>query len=174
MFELQPHTLIFRAYRVPVRCWRCWHRFAFFAPNEFADTLLFPCDKCGNIRAMATYGESNFTGVEGKYIDVHYPHLPRSEDEKYTEEFLDVFENSWTSPCECGGRFRLRAPVRCSHCHAPEWRWLRGRDTLVDSPPIPALEFTIPQEYAKAPARPPRYPDAEIVHMPGPPPWIKK
>ncbi len=149
-------TVHFKAYRIPVKCWRCWRHFEFFAPYDFVDMLLFPCDRCGAIRALETYGKCNYSGAEGKYLDFHYPSLQRKDETKnHMNEFLSVFESSWvTELCSCGGHFRLRAPIRCLHCRAPECRLLRGRDEIVESPPIPVLKFTIPPEYASATARP--------------------
>ena len=149
-------TVHFKAYRVPVRCWRCWKRFEFFAPYDFVDMLLFPCDRCSATRALGAYGERNYGGAEGKYLDLHHPSLRREDEtKKHMNEFLPMFENHWvTESCSCGGRFRLRAPIRCPHCRAPEYRLLRGRDEIVETPPIPVLKFTIPPEYQNIPARP--------------------
>ena|SRR3989338_5680562 len=154
-------TMQFKAYRVPVRCWRCWKRYAFFAPYEFVDVLIFPCDRCSKVRATETY--AGYREAESKYIDRHYLHADRNEDHRYRKEFLEIFETHWiTERCSCGGYFRLNVPIRCPHCHVPELRFLRGRFEIVESPPLPVLQFTIPPEYANAQARPPWQPKAKV------------
>ncbi len=159
-YDPATNTMHFKAYRVPVRCWRCWKRFEFFAPYEFVDVLIFPCDRCSAVRATETY--AGYGEAEGKYLDVHHPSLRREDETKiHMNEFLKVFENQWVEPCTCGGRFRLHAPIRCLHCQVPECRLLRGRDEIVESPPLSVLQFTIPPEYANAPARPSWQPKAK-------------
>jgi len=123
--------------------------------------MVFRCERCGAKRVIEAYGEGNYGGAESKYIDFHYSHLPRNEDEKHMDEFLRVFEGQWTDLCPCGGHFRFRSPIRCPHCRAPECRLLRGRDEIVESPPIPVLKFAIPPEYTNAPARPSWQPKAK-------------
>jgi len=99
------------------------------------------------------FGESG--EAKSKYLDVHYPTLRGWGGKKEDKEFSVIFENQWTEACSCGGRFRLAPPIRCPHCRAPECRLLRDRGEIVESPAIPVLKFTIPPEYANAPARPP-------------------
>ncbi len=158
-YDAATNTMHFKAYRVPVRCWRCWKRYEFFAPYEFVDVSLYKCDRCPTIRATQNYGEGEGL-AKTKFLDFHYPTLRGWGGNKENQAFLDIFENKWTEPCECGGRFRSRTPIRCPHCRAPECRLLRGRGEIVKSPPIPVLKFTIPPEYANAPARPPWQPKA--------------
>ena len=144
-------TVHFKAYRVPSRCWRCWKRFEFFAPYDFVDMLIFRCDRCSEMRASG-FGESG--EAKSKYLDVHFPALRGWGGKKEDRVFSAVFENGWAEACPCSGRFRLAPPIRCPHCRTPECRLLRGRSEIVESPPIPVLKFTIPPEYANAPARP--------------------
>ena len=149
------NTMHFKAYRVPVRCWRCWKRYEFFAPYEFVDVSIFRCDRCSEMRA-STLGESG--EAKSKYLDVHYPTLGGWGGKKEDREFSTIFENQWAEACPCGGRFHLAPPIRCPYCRSPECRLLRGRSEIVESPPIPVLKFTIPPEYANSPARPPWQP----------------
>ena len=144
----------FKAYRVPTRCWRCWKKFEFYSPYEFVDILLFKCEKCNEMRVTQTYAEGHGYARQ-KFLDLHYPMLRGWGGKKEDRAFLSVFENQWTEACPCSGRFRLRAPIRCPHCHAPELRILRGRGQIVESPPMPVLKFSVPPEYANAPGRPP-------------------
>lgn len=158
LYDPATNRMHFKAYRVPIRCWRCWKRYEFFTPYEFVDVSLFSCDRCSEIRA-SSYGEHG--RAKSKYLDVRCPTLRGWGGKKEHRAFLDVFENYWTEQCPCSGRFRLWGPIRCPHCRAPECRLLRGRDEIVESPPIPVLKFTIPPEYANAPARPPWQPRAQ-------------
>lgn len=165
----ETNTVVFRAHRVPVRCWRCWRGFDFFTPNEFEDVAVYRCEKCPEVRATEIYGAGEGY-AKAKYLDVHHPKSSGWGGKSEDREFLRVFENDWTEPCTCGGRFRLRTPVRCPHCHAPEIRLLRGHLEVVDSPPIPVLKFSVPLEYAKAAPRPPQHPEPEVIQRPGSPP----
>ena|SRR3989338_775133 len=162
MFYNEARTAMhFKAYRVPVRCWRCWKRYEFFAPYEFVDVLLYNCERCHEIRATEAYGSGHGLARE-KFLDLKYPTLRGWGRKEELDDFLRLFENQWTEPCSCGGRFRLRAPIRCPHCRAPECRLLRGRAEIVESPPLSVLQFTIPPEYANAQARPPWQPKAKV------------
>ena len=171
MIHDQEHnTLIFRAYRVPVFCWRCWKRSSFFTPNEFEDLVIYRCERCAEPRATQIYGEGEGY-AKRKYLDFHHPTLVGWGKKQEDRAFLSVFENEWTERCQCGGHFRLQAPVRCPRCHAPEIRLLRGRLQLMDSPPLPVLKFHLPDEYISAPSRPPKDSgELNIVHRQGPPP----
>ena len=170
IYNSENNTLIFRAYRVPVFCWRCWKWFSFFSPNEFEDLVIYRCDRCAETRASQIYGEGEGYARK-KYLDLHYPTLVGWGGKREERAFLSVFEDKWTEACQCGGHFRLRVPVRCPRCHAPEIRLLRGRLQLIDSPAIPALKFHIPDEYANAPSRLPKYPgELKVIHRQGSPP----
>ena len=156
-YDPATNTMHFKAYRVPVRCWRCWKRYEFFAPYEFVDVVLYKCERCHEIRATEAYGTGEGYARE-RFLDLKHPTLRGWGGKKEDNDFLAVFENSWTEPCACGGRLRLRAPIRCPYCRTPECRLLRGRSEIVESPPIPVLKFTIPREYASGPARSPWQP----------------
>ncbi len=160
-YDSATNTMHFKAYRVPIRCWRCWKRYEVFTPYEFVDVMRFQCDRCGKRRVIPSY--SGYGEAESKFLDLRYPSLRREDESKrHMNEFLPVFENHWVSEsCSCGGHFRFRAPFRCPHCRsrALVFWWFRGEDEVVESPPIPVLRFTIPPEYANSPARPPWQPE---------------
>jgi len=147
------NTIRFKAYRIPIRCWRCWKRYEVFTPYEFVDVSRLQCDRCSEVR-ISSYEQC--TAAKSKYLDVHRSALRGWGGKKEERAFAEVFEEQWAEPCTCGGRFRFRAPFRCPHCRARAlvfW-WFRGEDEIVESPPIPVLRFTIPPEYANSPARP--------------------
>ena len=150
------NAISFKAYQCVMRCWRCWQQYSYFVPNEFEDVTVLFCDTCGASRASEDYGPDGIGYAKKKFLDVHYPTLKGWGGRKPEREFARVFEDSWSHRCSCGGRFRIDGVPKCSRCRARQWRWLEhvGNETVM-SPPIPLLGYTIPPEYANAPARPP-------------------
>jgi predicted Zn-ribbon and HTH transcriptional regulator len=107
-------------------CRDCGHRFHANEGGGFSFHLLH-CDTCGTEKDLSfeEIGEPHLRylkGLEGPYclassehdrrVRESYPGAPLPE-----EEYQRAVE-SIAGPCDCGGRFRFGAPVRCPQCRS--------------------------------------------------------
>src|SRR3989338_8978787 len=118
----EPDATQYGMYRTTILCWRCWCGYEMYSPGEFADFLVFYCDRCGACRVADTYGEVGI--AKRKFLDLHYPSVRGWGGKKEDREFSKIFEEGWAVRCPCGGRFRFNAWPPCPRCHAKPLRWL--------------------------------------------------
>jgi hypothetical protein len=107
-----------------VVCQECGHRYQASEGGGFFFHLLH-CDRCGRERSIDfdELGDAHLRYVKGlpgpwtvgtmdadKHIEETYPAEALSED-----EYRAIAEKA-AGPCECGGRFSMKAPPRCPRC----------------------------------------------------------
>jgi hypothetical protein len=122
------------------KCNNCGHRFTVRAGGGFFFHLLH-CEKCGREKDVSfkELGEDHLRYLKGlggpycmassesdKRVRENYPGDPISEKEYHgrVEESAGV--------CECGGRYRLDAPPRCTKCKSDDFEETDGMVTLYD------------------------------------------
>jgi hypothetical protein len=112
------------------RCTTCGNHFTVArGPNMFSHVL--HCDRCGLGRGVrfAELGDIHERWIAGLGSPwsiatmQHDRHLQETfEGEPLTDEEYEAAVDEWAGSCECGGRWRLKAPaqVRCPTCRGVE------------------------------------------------------